>query len=410
MRAPDFMMRLHNFNAQLHHYLLAALAICLLAAPAGATQPSEIIFPPQSLPLNFSHKKHLDKKIACDFCHDKVGGSHKSSDNLIPGEDVCATCHPIDRDEPAKVSKSATACSFCHAGYAPDNVARVVMPAPSMKFDHAVHLGKGIDCARCHPRMENVELATRASLPTMPLCLSCHDSQRGGLHAPSRCSTCHLTERDGTLTTSLPEGTLVPSGTLRGDAHTMNFRTDHKAVAGADPKYCASCHRQSFCLDCHNGVVKPMDFHGNDYVSRHAIDARKDDPKCSGCHRAQTFCLGCHERLGIVDVRTGVDKTFAPIGTRQFHPAGWADPVAGPTHHKWQAERNLKQCVSCHRQETCLQCHATNASSAGGAGKMWVDPHPPTWRNSDRCLALVERNPRVCLQCHAPKDPELSCR
>jgi hypothetical protein len=199
---------------------------------------------------------------------------------------------------------------------------------------------------------------------------------------------------------------------LRGDAHTLGFRTDHKAIAGADPAYCANCHRQDFCLDCHNGVIKPLDFHGNDYLSIHAIDARKDDPKCSGCHRAQTFCLGCHERMGVVDLRTGVDGVFQPIGTKQFHPSGWNDPVAAgdPNHHKWQAERNIRQCVSCHRQETCLQCHATNASAAGGAGKMWVNPHPPTWRGSDRCFALVERNARVCLRCHAPNDPELSCR
>jgi hypothetical protein len=248
----------------------------------------------------------------------------------------------------------------------------------------------------------------------MPLCLSCHDSRAlkkpGDVHAPSRCSTCHLMSRDGTIETELPTGTLVPSGTLRGDAHTLEFRTDHKAIAGADDKYCNNCHRQDFCLNCHNGVIKPMDFHGNDYISRHPIDARKDDPKCSGCHRAQSFCLGCHERLGVVDIQTGADGAFRPIGTRQFHPDGWADAVVGPNHHKYQAQRNIKQCVSCHRQETCLQCHATNASAAGGTGKMWVNPHPLTWRNSERCLALADRNVRVCLRCHAPGDPQLSCR
>jgi hypothetical protein len=57
-----------------------------------------------------------------------------------------------------------------------------------------------------------------------------------------------------------------------------------------------------------------------------------------------------------------------------------------------------------------MQCHATNASAAGGAGKMWVDPHPPDWRGSLRCQSLADRNMRMCLRCHAAGDSELSCR
>jgi hypothetical protein len=397
------MMRSHNYV-----FLLASL----LLSRSTLASPSEVIFPEQRLPLVFSHAKHLAKKIECDFCHDKAPRSRHSSDDLIPTEEVCATCHPIDREHPERVARSATACSAYHARVTPPaTVDPVVMPAPNLKFDHAAHAGRGIACTRCHARMDHVDLATRASLPSMALCLGCHDSGRGGLHAPSRCSTCHLTNPDNTLVTDLPTGTLTPSGALRGDAHTLDFRTHHAAVA-SDEKYCQSCHRQDFCLGCHNGVVKPMDFHGNDYISRHAIDARKDDPKCSGCHRAQSFCLGCHERLGVVDFHTGAAGLFSPIGSRTFHPAGWSDPVAAgqPNHHKWQAERNLRQCVACHRQETCLECHAKNSSSAGGAGKMWVNPHPPTWRNSDRCFAQVDRNVRVCLRCHPAGDPELSCR
>jgi hypothetical protein len=409
-------MRLHNKMMRSHIKLLILVG-SVLAARFTWAGPSEVIFPKQEIPLRFSHSKHLAKKIACDFCHDKATGSHKSSDNLIPGEDVCGTCHPIDRDEPTKVSKSATACSFCHNDFNPTTpnaaLARMQIPPPNIKFDHAVHVSKSIDCQRCHQRMDRVEVATRASLPSMPLCLSCHDSRMAKgkePHAPSRCPTCHLTQRDGTLEVDFPTGTLTPSGTLRGDTHTLAFRTDHKAIAGGDEKYCNNCHRQDFCLNCHNGVIKPMDFHGNDYISRHAIDARKDDPRCFGCHRAQSFCLGCHERLGIVDIRTGVDTQFRPIGTKQFHPTGWADAIVGPNHHKLQAQRNIKQCISCHRQETCLECHATNASPAGGMGKMWINPHPANWRGSDRCFALMTRNVSVCIQCHAPTDPELSCR
>jgi hypothetical protein len=359
--------------------------------------PSQIIFPPQSTAINFSHARHIRASIACDFCHERAPSSTKSSDNLVPAVDVCETCHPPDRAHPEK-SKGA-------------DLARIVIPPPNLKFDHSVHVKKGITCLRCHSGVERVDVATRAQLPSMPLCLSCHDSKKdkAGLHGPSRCATCHLTHPDGTLVQEFAEGALKPSGALRGDAHTLGFRTEHASVAANDDRYCANCHRQNFCLSCHNGVVKPLDFHGNDYVSIHAIEARRDQPRCDGCHRRQSFCLGCHERLGVVDIRTGVDGAFVPLGQKRFHPTGWSDAVAlgQPNHHKWQAERNIKQCAACHRQETCLECHATN--SVGLGGKMWVNPHPPDWRGSGRCQALADRNPRVCLRCHAPNDSRLNC-
>ena len=372
--------------------------IAILVVTLGFAGPSEVIFPAQQLPVTFSHAKHLAKNIKCDFCHEHAPTSTRSADDLIPTRDVCETCHM-----PSKKDAAAAAM---------DQLAAVVMPAPNLKFDHAVHVERGIACTRCHVALDRVDVATRDQLPTMRMCLGCHDSGRAPLHGPSRCATCHVMRPDDTLETDYPSGKLVPSGVLRGDAHTPEFRTNHAAVAASDDKYCANCHRQDFCLACHNGVVKPMDFHGNDYISRHPIDARRDTTRCEGCHRAQSFCLGCHERLGIVDIATGVDGAFTPIGQKRFHPPGWSDPVAAgdPNHHKWQAERNLKQCVSCHRQETCLQCHATNDSAAGAAGKMWVNPHPPNWRGSMRCQALADRNLRVCLRCHAATDPELSCR
>ncbi len=392
--------------------LVVAVGVVLGFASVASAKapPSEIIFPAQRLPLRFSHAQHLAKKIDCDFCHDEATKSHLASDNLIPKEDVCTTCHQIDRAHPERTEK-VTPCASCHPGFAVGKeVARVEIPPPNLHFDHQAHVSRGVPCTRCHDMRDTV-LATRAQLPKMELCLGCHNSGRRPLDAPSRCATCHLNRSDGTIETSFPSGILRPSGTLRGDAHTLDFRTHHSAVAREDEKYCLNCHRQDYCQSCHNGVVKPFDFHGNDYISRHPVDARRNDPDCSSCHRAQSFCLACHERLGIVDARTAAGSVFAPNSARKFHPDGWADPSAArnPDHHAWQAQRNLKQCVSCHRQETCLECHATR-DGAGATGKMNVNPHPPNWRGSDRCQALADRNVRVCLRCHTPTDPLLHCR
>ncbi len=386
--------------------------LMILLSSVAFASPSEVIFPAQELPLRFNHSKHLAKNIECDFCHEKAPGSKQSADSLIPSEEVCSTCHPVDREHPERVAKSATACAFCHPS---GSDKRVVIPRPNIRFNHSVHVQKGVPCTHCHD-MTKVEVATRAQLPEMANCLECHDAStakvRGQFHAAGRCSTCHLTQPDNTLVQVFPSGVLRPSGKIKGDAHTMDFRTHHKEAAQADAKYCESCHRQDFCQSCHNGVVKPFDFHVNDYISIHPIDARRNDPECSSCHRAQSFCLSCHERLGVVDARTGHAGAFQPFGTRTFHPAGWANPSAAgnPNHHAWQAQRNLRQCVACHRQETCLECHASNTSAAGSAGQNWINPHPPDWAGSNRCQSLADRNVRMCLRCHGSTDPHLSCR
>src|SRR5262249_16129191 len=130
------------------HQLFVAIATSLvLVGDAGARGlPSEVIFPAQQLPLNFSHARHLAKRIECDFCHDQLGKSRKSSDRLIPDEEVCSTCHEIDRTHPEKVSPKyaarglASNCALCHPGFQPGKeVARVVVPTPNLKFDHKAH-------------------------------------------------------------------------------------------------------------------------------------------------------------------------------------------------------------------------------------------------------------------------------
>ncbi|MCS6912986.1 MAG: cytochrome c3 family protein [Myxococcales bacterium] len=405
----------------------------------GRAEPSPVIYPEQSIPLRFSHAQHLAQKIDCVFCHDQVEQSVSSRDNLLPKEETCETCHNIDHDDPFKKTKAAAAhCAACHPGFptapgpgvpAPGPalealVKKVVLPAPNIKFNHQIHLRQRIACERCHGDLRKVELATRDHLPRMATCLGCHNdgllsaaaAPEGGpkRRASPRCGTCHLLQQDGTIQVRYDSGLLIPSGNWKGDAHGIEFKREHRAVARSEPAYCASCHRQDWCQQCHNGIVKPMDFHGNDYVSRHQLDARRNEPNCAGCHRRQTFCIGCHERLGVVDVYTlpgnPPASAFFPAAPRRFHPDGWASPSPGPTHHAWEAQRNIRQCVSCHREDTCLQCHSAlpggRIPSMVGAG---VNPHPNGWAGSSRCQALADRNPRMCLKCHQDGSPQLRC-
>ena len=377
----------------------------------------------------------MRRDIACQSCHTQALTSTSARDNLLPREAACQSCHPIDHAQPWKQTEGPpTACAACHLGAprAPtaevpgpgpqleSAIARVELPEPFIKFNHQLHAQRQIACTRCHGDLTQVDLASRAQLPRMALCLSCHNdgliaarpgrpAGRGGPGASSRCAACHLSSPDGTVRVQYPTGLLVPSGTLRGDDHGMEFRQQHRSAALNDEEYCASCHRRDFCQRCHNGVVKPLDYHGGDFVARHGMEARRNQLDCSGCHRQQTFCLGCHERLGVVDHASLPGRPpvsgFAPATARRFHPDGWASPSVGPGHHAYEAQRNIRTCTSCHREQTCLQCHSALSGSASGLS---ANPHPADW-TAGRCQALRSRNPRVCLKCHRDGSPELRC-
>lgn len=408
-------------------------------APVAPLRPSPLIYPAQSIPIRFDHAQHARLGATCEGCHTAAATSTLAGDELIPGEAACRSCHKIDRANPTKAvpaGQGAARCDACHVdgngngwmpvvadGGVPPLPPPVDLARPSLKFNHRLHASRGIGCALCHTAAAGQGMVTREDLPMMASCLACHD----GKQATARCGACHLTEPDGRLRVQLTSaatiaaggtGLLQPSGSLRGfDAHGPTFRRDH-AQAGRDEKYCLSCHRRNECIDCHGGVVRPPDIHPSDYVSLHVVDARRNVPDCSSCHRLQTFCVGCHQRTGVGPEATGGQpgvRATNPFGTgtglKQFHPPGWARDAAGvviatprPNSHSVQAKRNIRTCVSCHREESCLACHS--ADSTRGPT---ISPHGPNFGGTARCRFLASRNRRVCLKCHTLGSAELDC-
>jgi hypothetical protein len=358
-------------------------------APAG---PSPVVYPPQRLPLVFSHGKHLARGMACTDCHANALTSVESKDLLLPGEATCARCHAIDRAQPTKAEagKPPTACVACHVGWKPDApIDHVSLPAPSLVFSHAAHATAS--CATCHGDLSTVDLATRDTLPMMATCLSCHD----GKTAAKTCTTCHPADPAGRVRTALPDGSLVPRSALLGDAHDPGWSRRHAAAARAPDATCTSCHAESECADCHAGTSKPFEYHPGDYQQTHAIEARRGVPDCTVCHRQASFCVGCHERSG-VGARAETDFSSGGDDTR-YHPAGW-----GQRAHAAAAKRNLDTCASCHRDDFCLTCHSAERDAPR------VSPHPAGWRGSAKCKAMDKRNRRLCLRCHVTAE-EVGC-
>lgn len=369
----------------------------------GPTQLGSAVYPAQDIPLRFNHGQHLDLGMACSTCHADIGTSTRASQSNFPLGKTCDTCHgpqhPRPATEPAK-------CKMCHTQVdARDRVtAGLRAPRPMLHFNHALHAKAGSACEDCHGDMSKVRLATDIQLPREQSCLACHD----GIGATDRCAACHPAESSGRLRLRAMDDRTLPALVPRGASgwgmtHDLAFVEDHVHIAKADPSTCRACHDETFCLACHAGSFRPMRIHAGDYLTTHALDARAQTQNCQSCHRTQTFCLGCHERVGLTG-DPGSD--FSVGGSLRFHAAGWSGPPGVPQGHAHAAQRNIAACASCHSEDSCLACHATAAGPIPGLG---VNPHGPRFKTSARCNALSTRNRRVCLKCHAPGEAALEC-
>jgi hypothetical protein len=383
--------------------------------PPGASEPdpgpSDVIYPTQHLTIRFDHAKHVGKDVGatCKTCHAGAYRSTSVADSLVPNGMVCDACHSTDHTELSGVKPGDDAsgqCAYCHVGYkATDGnaVPTLALPRANLLFNHKAHVDRNIGCAQCHGAVDQLELATRDQMPRMRGCFNCHqmpDSASRG-EAKSACDTCHVRGTQGTLMkTMFASGTLLPPRWLHNAEHTPDFIERHKGIAADDSQFCANCHKEDFCTDCHDGRVRPRSVHPGDYLNMHAIEARMETQKCTSCHQQQSFCLDCHMRVGVAE--------SSPPGARdsaRFHPPKsiWSDPPRKPGHHAFEAERNLNQCVSCHTERDCVACHG--ALGVGGG----FDPHKTGFVGG--CATQFRRNPRPCFTCHEPTDRVLTqCR
>lgn len=119
-------------------------------------------------PVQFTHEHHVaGLGIDCRFCH---FSAENSSFAGVPPTKVCMGCHSqvwVDAPilEPVRQS---------WANETPVVWRRVHNLADFVYFNHAIHVNKGIGCAECHGRIDQMPLMNQASPLTMQWCLQCH--------------------------------------------------------------------------------------------------------------------------------------------------------------------------------------------------------------------------------------------
>ncbi len=121
-------------------------------------------------PVPFSHKHHVSGLgIDCRYCHTSV---EQSAFAGIPSTAICMNCH-------SQIWTNSPMLEPVRESYRtgqPLRWTRVHNLAEFAYFDHSIHVNKGVGCATCHGRVDQMPLVSQERSLLMEWCLDCHRS------------------------------------------------------------------------------------------------------------------------------------------------------------------------------------------------------------------------------------------
>jgi hypothetical protein len=119
-------------------------------------------------PVPFSHKHHVQGLgLQCQYCHTTV---EKSSYAGIPPTKTCMNCH-------AQIWTNAQLLEPVRQSWATGKSitwTRVHDLPDFAYFTHEIHVNKGMGCATCHGRVDQMPLMYAQNTLQMEWCLDCH--------------------------------------------------------------------------------------------------------------------------------------------------------------------------------------------------------------------------------------------
>jgi Cytochrome c7 and related cytochrome c len=131
-------------------------------------------------PVPFSHKHHVQGLgLQCQYCHTTV---EKSSYAGIPPTKTCINCH-------AQIWTNAQLLEPVRNSWATGQsvVWTKVHDLPDFAyFSHEIHVNKGLGCASCHGRVDQMPLMYMQNTLQMEWCLDCHRNPAKNLRPTSQ--------------------------------------------------------------------------------------------------------------------------------------------------------------------------------------------------------------------------------
>jgi Cytochrome c7 and related cytochrome c len=131
-------------------------------------------------PVPFSHKHHVQGLgLQCQYCHTTV---ERSSYAGIPPTKTCMNCH-------AQIWTNARLLEPIRHSWATNESVQwtKVHDLPDFAyFNHSIHVNKGIGCASCHGRVDQMPLMYMQNTLQMEWCLDCHRNPAKNLRPTSQ--------------------------------------------------------------------------------------------------------------------------------------------------------------------------------------------------------------------------------
>lgn len=260
--------------------------------------------------LKFSHKQHVsDLEAECEACHPNAAESTSGTDDLLPKEAYCLECH----------EKTEETCIQCHNSNTPKMLPRIA--DYNSMFSHKKHADEGIKCMECHAGVDSKEkVSDGIHLPSMDNCMNCHETPED----IAGCYSCH-NKNDN----------LIPAD------HSELWKNNHGSFAESSNKECSSCHRESYCIQCHLGKNLFGESHPPEFMLTHSFSYLARESDCASCHVGLTNCIECHTKINFIK------------------PASHNSTPIWLVQHMTEGKINRDLCITCHapNDPTCIGCH-----------------------------------------------------
>jgi hypothetical protein len=179
-------------------------------------------------PVPFSHQHHVGVLgIDCRYCHTSV---EHSSFAGIPATKICMNCHSqmwfgSSMLEPVRDSyRSNQSLRW----------SRVYNTPGFVYFDHSIHIHKGVGCASCHGRIDEMPFTYQVPSLLMEWCVNCHRQPENHLRPRAKVFDMRWRPADERDDNGLPYDQLTLGRKLK---------QEYKIVDAGLLTSCTVCHR-----------------------------------------------------------------------------------------------------------------------------------------------------------------------
>ncbi len=304
--APDFLQRMHGELARADRtrcQVCHTRERCAACHVNARTQSEVQAFEPAGSELQlpaFPARYFLPDSHRDPDWLDEHGGAARTNIQQCSSchtRESCATCHAVNA--PGAVRALPSRVAVTAPGVSATRRAPPTHRTPFFDREHGTLAAASRQaCLGCHQRTE---------------CEKCHTAQSAGRDRISSAQPSGMTVLVKASAAQQPPDTSrrrrAPARN-RAAYHPANFLERHASAAYNRNLECSNCHDTSrFCRDCHEqrgmgtfGRIQPG-FHDAQplWLLNHGKPARQGLESCASCHK-QTDCMQCHSGLGSLRV------------------------------------------------------------------------------------------------------------